>query len=121
MSSTEEDRPRQAAAALFEEAVVPLAEANRAAGKSYFATGRDPAATSYYQQPLCRVMTERDFEFPGGGTAEGLVEALGEAWAAQGEAGLAAMKPRLMEIATALRAEAEAGDGSVSVLCYTMF
>jgi hypothetical protein len=66
-------------------------------------------------------MQPADFEFPGGGSAAGLIDALTAYWAAQGETQLAAMAPRLHEIAEALRDEAAEGDGTVSVLCYTMF
>jgi hypothetical protein len=40
---------------------------------------------------------------------------------AEGESDLAAMAPRLKEIAEALSQEARQGDGTVSILCYTMF
>jgi hypothetical protein len=122
MSSTEVDRARDLARALFDEVVSPLAEARRAAGKpAFFATARDPKATTYYTEPLAGVMRPADFEFPGGGSVEGLVDALAARWAAQGEAELAAMAPRLKEIARALKDEADASDGSVSIFCYTMF
>jgi hypothetical protein len=122
MSSTDQDRARRLAGALFDEIVAPLAEARRAAGKqAYFPLAAEPGAKSYYEEPVLRVMQPADFEFPGDGTAEGLVDALAAAWMAEGETGLAAMAPRLKEIAEALRDEAAEGDGSVSIFCYTMF
>jgi hypothetical protein len=122
MSSTEADRARATAAALFDDVVVPLAEARRAAGpQAYFPLGRDASAASYFDEPSLPTMQPADFELPGGGTAEGLVDALAQMWSAQGEAGLAALAPRLKQIAELLQAEAAEGDGSVSILCYTMF
>lgn len=122
MSSTDEDRARRLAGALFDELVTPLAEARKVAGKqAYFPLAGEAGAKTYYEEPVLRAMQPGDFEFPGGGTAEGLVDALAASWAAEGETDLAAMAPRLKEIAAALREEAAEGDGSVSILCYTMF
>ncbi len=122
MSSTDEDHARKLAGALFDDVVAPLAESQRAAGKeAYFPLAGEAGAKSYYAAPMLRTMQPADYEFPGGGTAEGLVEALAQSWAVEGETGLAAMAPRLKEIAEALREEAVEGDGSVSILCYTMF
>lgn len=122
MSSIETDRARAMAGALFDEVVVPAAEARRAAGRPpYFAVAGESSIASYYQAPFRRVMEASDFEFPGGGSAEGLIDALAAHWTAEGECELAAMAPRLKEIAAALKDEAAAGDGTVSVLCYTMF
>lgn len=124
MSSTDQDGDvvRKLAGELHDEIVTPLAEARKAAGAAaYFPLGRDPAATTYFEEPATRVMTAADFEFPGGGTAEGLVAALAAAWTAEGEVGLAAMAPKLQAISEALGEEAAQGDGSVSILCYTMF
>lgn len=121
MNSTE-DPARQASGALFDEVVVPLAEARKAAGQqAYFPLAKATGVSSYYDEPGVRVMAPSDFEFPGGGTAEGLVDALITSWTAEGESGLAAMAPRLKEVAEALRAESAEGDGSVNILCYTMF
>ena len=53
--------------------------------------------------------------------ADRLIDALAAHWTAEGETGLAAMAARLHEIAAALKEEAAEGDGTVSVLCYTMF
>lgn len=122
MSSTDQDRVRQLAGGLFDEVVAPLAQARRTAeARPYFSTAAQPQVASYYQKPLLGVMQEVDFEFPGGGTTEGLIDALAAYWAAQGETALAAMTPRLKEIAEAVSAEAAENDGAISILCYTMF
>jgi len=114
--------PEELAAALFDEAVVPLAEARRAAGtQACFPLGPDPAAPTYFEPPSLSVMAAEDFAFPGNGTPAGLVAALAVFWAAQGESALAAMAPRLAEIAAALAEEGAEGDGRVDILCYTMF
>ena len=122
MSSTDEDRARRLAGALFDDLVIPLAEARKAAGQqAYFPLAGVAGAKTYYEEPVLRTMQPADFEFPGGGTAEGLVDALAASWADEGETGLAGMAPRLKEIAAALREEAAKDEGSVSILCYTMF
>ena len=124
MSSTEAgvDSVRAVAGALFDELVVPLAEARKAAGRqSYFPLKGESGAKSYYVAPLASVMKPADFEFPGGGTADGLIDALTAYWADQGQTELAALAPRLKEVSALLREEAAESDGKVSILCYTMF
>ena len=96
MSSTEAgvDSVRAVAGALFDELVVPLAEARKAAGRqSYFPLKGESGAKSYYVAPLASVMKPADFEFPGGGTADGLIDALTAYWADQGQTELAALAP----------------------------
>lgn len=122
MKPTEPDRAGELARALFDEVVVPLAEARRTAGAlPYFPCAGDSGTASYFTPPDALVMKPADFEFPGGGTPEGLVEAVAAHWSAQGERGLAGMAPRLLAVAEALRREDAEGDGSVDILCYTMF
>ena len=94
MSSTDEDRARTLAGKLFDEIVMPLAEARRTAGKqTYFPFAGEAGAKSYFEPPIVRVMRPADFEFPGDGTDAGLVDALAASWSAEGETGLAAMAP----------------------------
>lgn len=122
MSSIETDRSRTLLGSLFDQAIAPLAEARRAAGcQSYFPLTGDAKSASYYEEPSCRAMSAADFEFPGGGTPEGLIEALAQYWTSQGDVALAAMAPALKQIAESLRAEAAQSDGTVSPLCYAMF
>ena len=110
------------ALSVFDEMVVTLANARRTAGRpAYFALAGEAGATSYFEAPSLTAMQTADFEFPGGGEPEGLIDALAEYWKIQGEDHLATMGPRLKEIAAALREEAAEGDGSVDILCYTMF
>ncbi len=121
MNLTEKEHAQRRAQELFDE-VVRLADALRGKGRqAYFPLSRGAAAKSYFEEPILRPTQPDDFEFPGGGTAEGLVDALADFWTRDGEPGLAALAPLLKEIAMALGEEAEEGDGTVSILCYTMF
>ncbi len=124
MSQTEMqvDRSTSLSGALFDEVLVPLAGARQSAGAApYFPAGRDAAAESYFEPSSVRRMSPADFEFPGGGTAAGLIDALAAYWLAEGETALASSAPRLKAISEALRDEAVADDGSVDIFCYTLF
>lgn len=121
MSQTDSARSARLAGALFDEVVAPLAQERRARGKqSEFPLGPEPAST-YFTPPGLRTMESADFEIAGGGTIDGLLEALVAHWAARGEAELVALAPRMREIAAALREEEARSDGTVDVLCYTLF
>ena len=112
----------QLAGDLFDRHIVRLANDRAAAGpQEYFPLARDPAALTYFEPAGVAVMQASDFKCPGGGTAHGLIDALIALWCEQGETKLAALGPLLHEIAEAARAEAEPGDGTVDILCYTMF
>ncbi len=120
--STEEAGADSLALAMFDEVMIPLANARRSAERpAYFARTGEVGVTSYFEPPTLAVMRPADFEFPGGGDPEGLIEALAKYWRSQGEDHAAAMAPRLHEIARALREEADQSDGNVDILCYTMF
>jgi hypothetical protein len=122
MSSTDTDRARALAADLFDTLVKPLAESRGATGREPFCPqSPERGAASYYETPTVGVMRPADFEFPGGGASDGLIDALAARWTAESEPGLAAMAPALKQIADALSEEAAEGDGTVSILCYTMF
>ncbi len=130
MSSTETINPESItetsadtlALAVFDEMLAPLANARRSAERpAFFARAGEVGVTSYFEPPTLAVMRPADFEFPGGGDPEGLIEALAKYWRSQGEIHVAAMTPRLHEIARALRDEADVSDGNVDILCYTMF
>jgi hypothetical protein len=122
MSPTEINRVAPLAEELFDRIVKTIADARRAAGQqAYFPLGPDAGASSYFEPTDVRAMTPADFEFPGGGTAAGLIDALTAYWIARGENDLPAMAPLLHELSHAVAAEFEEGDGSVDILCYTMF
>lgn len=121
MNSTEHQEFRELAGALFDEVIAPHGQTRAAAGEqAYYPTAGDAEATTYYSPPWARVMTEADFEFPGGGTADGLIDAVTALWDTQGEIELAAMAPRLKDIAEALHGEEPDDDGTVSIFCYTL-
>lgn len=124
MNSTEKraNRSTELSGALFDEVLRPLAKARRDAGAAaYFPGWRDEKAATYFERSGVSKMSPADFEFPGGGTAEGLIGSLTAFWNAEGEAALAAAGPRLLAIAEALREEAAAETGDVDIFCYTLF
>ena len=122
MSPTEISRTASLAEELFDRIVVRLAKARRSAGEqAYFPLASKAGVTSYFEPTDVRAMQPADFEFPGGGTAAGLIDALTAYWIERGDTDLAAMAPLLHELAHAVAAEFEEGDGSVDILCYTMF
>jgi hypothetical protein len=107
---------------LFDEVLVRLAHARRDANAApYFPPWRDGATSSYFTPSSVGAMSPRDFEFPGGGTVEGLVDALTAFWTLEREPALAGAGPWLKAIANALRDEAQADDGNVDIFCYTLF
>ena len=122
MNPTDMNRSTLLTQALFDEVVDPLAEARRAVGApAYFPLGSEANAVTYFEQPDLTKMRPSDFELHSNDSAEGLVDALAAFWSDRGEAELAAMAPRLIEIAHALINEAAENDGNVDVLCYTLF
>ena len=122
MNPTSSDRSTQLAGALFDEGLVPLAKARRTSGAPpYFPLQEEASSASYFVPPSLKVMSPADFELQLGDKAEALIDALAAYWAKQGEAGLAALAPRLKELADALGDEAAENDGKVDILCYTLF
>ena len=106
---------------LFDERVAPFAQARRNAGKPpYFPLGRDENAATYFRAPERASLRPADYDLAGG-TAEGVLDALAARWSEQGETELVALVPRLREVASALAKERAESDGSVDVLCYTLF
>jgi hypothetical protein len=116
------ERSTSLSGALFDKVLTPLATSRRDARSApYFPKWREAAAESYFTRSSVSTMSAADFEFPGGGTSDGLMDALVALWTAEGETELAATGPRLKAIAQALRDEAVADDGSVDIFCYTLF
>lgn len=108
--------------ALFDQVLTPLAVSRRdARATPYFPPWRQADAKSYFNRSSVTKMSPADFEFPGGGTPDGLVQALVQFWTAENEPALAAAGPRLKAIAEALREEAAAESGNVDIFCYTLF
>ena len=107
---------------LFDQVLCPLAAQRRADGASpYFPVWRDEDATSYFSVPDVGQMTAESFDYPGGGDAERLADALTDRWAGEGEEALGATGRRLRAIVGALRDEAVSQDASVDIFCYTLF
>jgi hypothetical protein len=116
------DRSMQLAGALFDEVMVPLAKARRSSSAPPFFPPRgEESRASYFGPPSLRVMTPADFELDVGGKSEALIDALAAYWTRKGEPELAAMAPRLKQLAAALGDEASEHDGRVDILCYTLF
>ncbi|WP_428423769.1 hypothetical protein [Methylibium sp.] len=108
--------------ALFDDVLVPLAEARRTSGAPpYFPPWKDATVSSYFVRSEVTRLTSTDFEFPGDGYAEGLVDSLEAWWREHGDRELAVAAPRLKAVANALRSEAVQDDGSVDIFCYTLF
>ena len=122
MSLTKTAEANELAGALFDEVVIPLAAARESRGqRPYFERSGKPDAETYFEPATTPVMQPLDFEFPGGGTPEGLVDALVAYWTQQGDDALAPLAEGLKELARAYREEDLKSDGTVDVLCYTMF
>jgi len=122
MNPTKPERSFQLAGALFDEVLTPLAKSKRTSGTPpYFPLREDASVASYFVPARLKVMGPADFELQLGNKSEALIDALAAFWAKQGEAGLAAMAPRLRELADALGDEAAENDGKVDILCYTLF
>ncbi len=122
MTPTRSEPSIQLAGALFDEVMIPLAKARRTSGSPpYFPLQQEPGNASYFVPPSLEVMSPADFELPLGENAQDLIDALAAYWARRGETGLAAMAPRLKQLADALGDEAGENDGKVDILCYTLF
>ena len=110
------------ARSLFDEALAPAATARRAEGRGgYFSLAAEPECATYFVRPDIALLSPADFDFPGGGDSDSLIDALVAHWASEGDARLVALGRRLKDIANALRDEALESDGSVDPYCYTMF
>ena len=122
MNRIEADYSALLAARLYDDRVEPIAEARRAAGKhAFFAPWRDPKETSYFATPALASAGAADLDRPEMAGPDALIDALAARWAAEGESELAALAPRLKEIARALGEEQAEQGVEVDILCYTMF
>lgn len=122
MNSTNETKADPLARSVFSGCIIPLAKSLGPEVRSaYFEIGGNSAASSYFGTPNPTVMQLSDFDFPGGGTADGLIEAYSRYCQTKGDKGLVEILPQLREIAGALQSEMEETSGDVDILCYTMF
>lgn len=118
MSSTKDKE--LLAAEFFDELLAPLAAREREAGKSFFPAGADPRAESYYVEPARGVMEASDFELRAARTLADFVKELAALWASEGHEELAALAPRLLELAEEMREQEEQAE-DVSPFMYVMF
>lgn len=122
MNRTESGLAARLAGELFDQTVAPLAQARRASGSQpYFPLRPDVSASSYFVPPGTRKMHASDFELFADDPSKDFIEALATYWTASGETELAAMAPRMKQIAQTVIDEAVQSDGNVDVLCYTLF
>lgn len=109
------------ASALFDEVVIPLAEARRDSGApEYFPRGRRASDTTYFVEPGVRTVEQSLLEIRDTDPVA-LVDALSAMWRAQGDVDLEPLLPHLRRLATALADESTHDDGTVDPLCYTLF
>lgn len=109
------------AGALFDEVVVPLAEARRRRGAAdYFPRHRDATAATYFVEPGVRTVDQSLLEISDPDPTS-LVDALTSMWRAQGDVDLEPLVPHLRDLAAALADESMPDDGTVDPLCYTLF
>jgi len=118
---TKTEEQAEAAIAFFEEVMVPAAAQRRAAGKSFFALGPDAEAETYFVEPARSVMRPADFELGATESAESFIEALSALWIREGHEELAAMAPRLGDLARDLAVPDQAEDEDLSPFMYVMF
>ena len=118
MNSTSNSTADALARHLFDDIAEAMRSFNR---NAYFPLRGEARAESYFEAPMLAFMGRGDFDFPGNGAPEGLIDALAARWTSEGDDSLAKMAPRLKLIAEALSEEAADSDGEVDILCYTMF
>ena len=122
MSWIETESVDDLARSLFDASIVPLGESRRASGKAgYFAIAPDPAAPSYFTSIDPASAGPNAVDLPGGGRADGLIDALAAFWNGHGDMDLAAAAPALQTLAVAIRAERAQQSADVDIYCYTMF
>lgn len=121
MNLTDEPTWDELAGALFDEVIVPLAQRRRDASIAAFGSAeRQVEMATYFSEPGVPSISATDFS-TSWGDAGGLVEALLAHWNDQGDSDLGVLGPRFLEIARRLADEPAESDGSVDVLCYTLF
>lgn len=119
MSSTEAEVSSEALRELFLKHLLPAA-AEAGKPRAYFPLGPDPAAQSYFIERQKTRMAREDFLIRTADGGDDPIVALGELWRSQGLDKLAALTPRLREVAAALR-QIEAPADDVSPFIYVMF
>jgi len=115
MSST--DCAAARIAALFDERLVPAAEAMRKRGGSYFELAPSTKVESYFVKRARTALSQKDFEWPVVRTPEELTQRLRELWSQDPElAQLVEQLARLARIPDAID-----GESTLSELVYPMY
>ena len=117
----ETEEQTQPAVTFFDEVIKPLAERARAEGKSFFPLGPDPEASTYFMEAPRRSMRPEDFELRAAESPEQFVAELASLWTHEGNDELAAMAPRLAELASAMAAQEQPEAEDLSPFIYAMF
>ena len=105
----------------FDEVIGPIAERERAAGKSFFPLGFEPEAETYFSTPARKVMTAGDFELRAADSLENFVAELSALWTQEGNEELAVMAPRLFELAREMASRPQPEAEELSPFMYAMF
>lgn len=105
----------------FDEVIGPIAQRERAAGKSFFPLGFDPEAETYFSTPVRKVMKREDFELRAADSLEKFVAELCALWTQEGNEELAAMAPRLLELARQMASRPQPEAEELSPFMYAMF
>lgn len=122
MNSTKEAKADPLSRSVFSGFIIPLAKSLGPEGRAAcLEIGRNSAGNSYFVTSSQTVMQVSEFEFPGGGTADGLIDAYSRFCQTSNHEELLEMLPQLREIAGALQSEMAEASGDVDIMCYTMF
>jgi hypothetical protein len=114
---TKTEEQTEPAVTFFEEVIVPVAEQRRAEGKSFFLLGPDAEAETYFVEPSRSVMRPADFELGATESTQSFVEELSARWIQEGNEELAAMAPRLAELASEFAAQDEPAEEDLYLSC----
>ena len=120
MSSTKDDEIREAAGALFDRVLAPMAESMRASGSHPFPLKPDASRDSYYVRRAKCAMTHGDFTAPSCTDFDDFERRLAAFWTAIGRHELACKVSHFAAAARAVYALGEQ-DAEVSPFVYVMF
>ena len=120
MSSTKDDKIRDAAGALFDGVLAPMAESMRASGDCPFPLKPDASRDSYYVRRAKHAMTHGYFTAPSCADFDDFERRLAGYWEALGRHELASKVSHFAATARAVYALGEQ-DAEVSPFVYVMF
>ena len=105
---------------LFFNELMPLAKRFREEGRRFFPIHHDPNVRTYYERRKNTSMATEDVELMGCDCPDRLKDALADLWISQGYPELAALAPKISELAESL-CDPEEQDEEVSPFIYVMF